>query len=70
VASTANVRQMLSEMRAFFDFYLKGIPHQMPDSVTRPLTHMSGVVGQSARPPSTRQGARAGVATPARDVAQ
>ncbi len=34
VASIANVRQMLSDMRAFFDFYLKGIPHQMPESVT------------------------------------
>ncbi|MBV9358992.1 MAG: hypothetical protein JO023_26080, partial [Chloroflexi bacterium] len=69
VASPANVRQMLLDMRAFFDFYLKGIPHQMPDSVSRPLTHMSGVVAQSSRPPSTRPGAHDGVAPP-RDVAQ
>jgi dipeptidyl aminopeptidase/acylaminoacyl peptidase len=70
VASTANVRQMLADMRAFFDFYLKGIPHQMPDTVTRPLTHMSGVVTQSSRPPSTRQGRYDGVVAPPRDVAQ
>ncbi len=54
VASPANVRQMLIDMRAFFDFYLKGIAHNMPDTVTRPWTHLSGVVAQNGRPPASR----------------
>lgn len=69
VASPANVRQMLLDMRAFFDFYLKEIPHNMPDMVTRPLTHLSGVVAHSGRPPSTRQPGEGGAMQPPRDVA-
>jgi hypothetical protein len=70
VASPANVRQMLLDMRAFFDFYLKGIPHNMPDTVTRPLTHMSGIVAQTGRPSSTRQRGEGGFMQPPRDVAE
>jgi dipeptidyl aminopeptidase/acylaminoacyl peptidase len=70
VASPANVRQMLGDMRAFFDFYLKGIPHNMPDTVTRPLTHMSGIVAPSGRPPSPRQAAGHASVQPPRDVAE
>jgi dipeptidyl aminopeptidase/acylaminoacyl peptidase len=44
VTSPANVRRMLLDMRAFFDFYLKGVPHNLPDDGTRPLTHLSGVI--------------------------
>ncbi len=69
VASPANVRQMLLDMRAFFDFYLKGIPHTMPDTVTRPLTHISGIVAQTGRPPSTRRIAGDGLGQPPPDVA-
>jgi dipeptidyl aminopeptidase/acylaminoacyl peptidase len=68
VASPANVRQMLLDMRAFFDFYLQGIPHQMPDNVSRPLTHLSGVLAPGGRPPSTRWQAGDGSTLP-RDVA-
>jgi dipeptidyl aminopeptidase/acylaminoacyl peptidase len=69
VASPANVRQMLLDMRTFFDFYLKGIPHNMPDSVTRPLTHMSGIVAQTGRSPSTRRNGGDGLIQPPPDVA-
>src|SRR5262249_15523022 len=69
VASPANVRQMLLDMRAFFDFDLKGIPHAMPDTVTRPLTHMSGIVAQTGRPPSTRRNGGDGLTQPPPDVA-
>jgi dipeptidyl aminopeptidase/acylaminoacyl peptidase len=69
VASTANVRQMLLDMRAFFHFYLKGIPHNMPDTVIRPLTHMSGVVAQTARPPTIQRRGEHGAMQPPRDVA-
>src|SRR6185312_11655169 len=70
VASTANLRQMLIDMRAFFDFYLKGIPHHMPAGVTRPLMHLSGVVGQTGRPFSTRQRGEVGSMQLSRDVAE
>ena len=70
VASPANVRQMLVDMRVFFDFYLKGIPHRLPDSALRPLTHISGVVTQSGRPPSTRPQGSDGLAQPPRDIAE
>ena len=69
VASPANVRQMLLDMRAFFDFYLKGVAHNLPESVTRPLTHVSGIVTQTGRPPSIRQQGMAGSLQPPRDVA-
>jgi hypothetical protein len=69
VASPANVRQMLIDMRAFFDFYLKGIAHAMPDTVTRPLTHLSGVVAPTGRAPITRQRGEGGAGQPPRDVA-
>lgn len=44
VAGQANVRRMLLDMQAFFDFYLKGLPHNLPDDGARPLTHLSGVI--------------------------
>ncbi|HMO59444.1 MAG TPA: S9 family peptidase, partial [Roseiflexaceae bacterium] len=44
VAKPANVRRMLLDMQAFFDQYLKGIPHNLPDDGSRPLTHLIGVV--------------------------
>jgi dipeptidyl aminopeptidase/acylaminoacyl peptidase len=69
VASTANLRQMLIDMRAFFDFYLKGIPHNMPDTMIRPLTRMSGVVARTGRPAFTRQSGEDGSVPPPRDVA-
>jgi len=50
IASTANVKRQLRDMLAFFDFYLKGRPHTLPDDGTRPLTHLSGVVGGASRP--------------------
>ena len=49
IASTANVKRQLRDMLAFFDFYLKGQPHTLPDDGTRPLTHLSGVVGGGSR---------------------
>jgi dipeptidyl aminopeptidase/acylaminoacyl peptidase len=68
VASPANVRQQLRDMQAFFDFYLKGLPHNLPDDGTRPLTHLSGVLpagGQS----SPGRGGPGGGGHPPRDVA-
>lgn len=72
VAAPANVRRLLLDMQAFFDFYLKGIPHRLPDDGTRPLTHLSGIIGTgSSAPRSVRSGsgASAFVSTPGRDVA-
>jgi dipeptidyl aminopeptidase/acylaminoacyl peptidase len=46
VRTTKNVRRMLLDMQAFFDFYLKGIPHNLP-AAERPLTHLSGIGGPS-----------------------
>ena len=64
VASRANVREMLGDMSAFFDLYLKGKAHDLPEG-RRPLTHLSGVAtGQSSGP-----GAVGGTTTPAPDVA-
>ena len=69
VASPANVRQMLLDMRAFFDFYLRGIPHHLPDGASRPLTHLSGVVAPSGRLPAARPRGEDGSMQPPRDVA-
>lgn len=69
VASAANVRQMLLDMRAFFDFYLKGIPHRLPETATRPMTHLSGVVAPDGRPPVARRRGEGGAMQPPRDVA-
>jgi dipeptidyl aminopeptidase/acylaminoacyl peptidase len=63
VAGTANVRRMLQDMRAFFDLYLKGIAHNLPDDGSRPLTQLSGTGGTG-----TNRSATAGP-TPPRDVA-
>lgn len=49
VAGAANVRRMLLDMRAFLDFYLRGIPHNLPDDGRRPLTALSGVVPERLR---------------------
>ena len=68
VASPANVRQQLRDMRAFFDFYLKGLPHNLPDDGTRPLTHLSGVLPMGAQP-SPGRGGMGGGPHPPRDVA-
>jgi dipeptidyl aminopeptidase/acylaminoacyl peptidase len=43
VASTANVREMLHDMLAFFDFYLRGIAHDLPEE-SRPTTRLSGAI--------------------------
>ncbi len=68
VASAANVREQLRDMAAFFDFYLKGVPHGLPDDATRPLTHLSGV--RMGRGPSlAARGGTAGTRHPPRDVA-
>lgn len=66
IASTANVKRQLRDMLAFFDFYLKGKPHNLPADGTRPLTHLSGVLGGSGGRVLGPGGA--GV-TPPRDVA-
>ena len=66
VASPANVRQQLRDIGAFFDFYLKGKPHNLPDDGTRPLTHLSGVVAGGG---PARTGSVGGAGTPPRDVA-
>ena len=44
VSSPANVRQMLLDMRMFFDFYLKGIPHAPLNTGDAPLTRLNGVI--------------------------
>ena len=72
VASPANVRRMLLDMKAFFDLYLKGVPHNLPNDGSRPLTHLSGVLG--AGPASKAHSQRlsspsVGASTPVRDVA-
>ena len=69
VASPANVRRMLLDMQAFFDLYLKGTPHSLPDDGTRPLTHLSGIAGASGAASSRRASSSAFVSTPGRDVA-
>jgi len=43
VLGESNVKQMLRDMRDFFDLYLKGTPHRRADDGTRPHTHLSGV---------------------------
>jgi dipeptidyl aminopeptidase/acylaminoacyl peptidase len=40
VRTAKNVRRMLLDMQAFFDFYLKGIPHNLPAD-ERPMTHLN-----------------------------
>jgi len=71
VASPANVRRQMLDMQAFFDLYLKGIPHRLPDDGTRPLTHLSGVLGtgSGARPARAGGGSASMAGTPGRDVA-
>jgi dipeptidyl aminopeptidase/acylaminoacyl peptidase len=43
VASTANVREMLFDMLAFFNFYLRGVAHDLPEA-SRPITRLSGAI--------------------------
>ena len=72
VASPANTRRLMLDMQAFFDLYLKGIPHQLPDDGTRPLTHLSGIVGTSGSSSAHRSrsvGSGVSASTPGRDVA-
>jgi dipeptidyl aminopeptidase/acylaminoacyl peptidase len=68
VAGTANVKRMLQDMRAFFDFYLKGIAHDLPDDGMRPLTTLSGLIPEQLRTGNIRfpQGA---AGEPAKDMA-
>jgi dipeptidyl aminopeptidase/acylaminoacyl peptidase len=68
VAGTANVKRMLQDMSAFFDFYLKGIPHNLPDDGTRPFTTLSGLLPEQARIPDTRF-PQAGTGRPPADMA-
>ncbi len=70
VGSPADVRRMLQDMRAFFDLYLKGIPHNLPDDGTRPLTHLSGVVASVRGPAARATGPGQSAAQPPCDVAQ
>jgi dipeptidyl aminopeptidase/acylaminoacyl peptidase len=69
VASPANVRRMLLDMRAFFDFYLKGLPHNLPDDGARPLTHLSGVTGGATGARSAPPQGAAGYGVPPADMA-
>ncbi len=69
VASPANVKQMLGDMKDFFDLYLKHIPYNRPDNGQRPLTHLSGVMNNPRTVPVSNRPANTGVTTPSRDVA-
>jgi hypothetical protein len=45
----SKVPEMLRDMKAFLDLYLKGTPHTLPNDETRPMTHLSGIlVGHAA----------------------
>jgi dipeptidyl aminopeptidase/acylaminoacyl peptidase len=48
VRTTAGTKRMLQDMLAFFNMYLKGIPHNLPNDGQRPLTHMAGIVAVPA----------------------
>jgi dipeptidyl aminopeptidase/acylaminoacyl peptidase len=69
VASPANVKQMLGDMKDFFDLYLKHIPYNRPDDGRRPLTHLSGVMNNPRTVPISNRTTNSGVTTPSRDVA-
>ncbi|MBI5029053.1 MAG: S9 family peptidase [Chloroflexi bacterium] len=69
VASPANVKQMLGDMKDFFDLYLKHIPYNRPDDGRRPLTHLSGVGNGARTVPVSNRVVNNGVITPSRDVA-
>lgn len=68
VAGTANVKRMLRDMLAYFDFYLKGMPHNLPDDGTRPLTALSGLIPEKIRTDAIRF-ARTATGTPPKDMA-
>jgi dipeptidyl aminopeptidase/acylaminoacyl peptidase len=68
VAGTANVKRMLQDMLAFFDLYLKGIPHTLPDDGTRPLTHLSGLIPEKLHTGNVRFPV-SGDGTPPKDMA-
>jgi dipeptidyl aminopeptidase/acylaminoacyl peptidase len=69
VAGAANVKRMLRDMRAFFDLYLKGIPHNLPDDGTRPLTRLSGLIPEKLRTGGIRFAQAAPAGTPPKDMA-
>ena len=68
VAGTENVRRMLLDMLAFLDFYLKGVPHTLPDDGKRPMTRMSGLIPEQTRTGSIRFSTSSS-GTPPRDMA-
>lgn len=55
VGGTVNVKEMLRDMKGFFDLYLKGIAYNRPDDGRRPLTHLSGA-GSGGRSPGVQRG--------------
>jgi hypothetical protein len=69
VAGSANVKRMLRDMRAFFDLYLKGIPHNLPDDGTRPLTRLSGLIPEKLRTGGIRFPQAAPAGMPPKDMA-
>jgi dipeptidyl aminopeptidase/acylaminoacyl peptidase len=69
VAGGANVKRMLRDMRAFFDLYLKDIPHQLPDDGARPLTRLSGLIPEKLRTGGIRFPAAPPAGTPPKDMA-
>ena len=52
VRTQTGTRRMLRDMLAFFNMYLMGIPHSLPDDGTRPLTHLSGIITAPATAPT------------------
>jgi dipeptidyl aminopeptidase/acylaminoacyl peptidase len=69
VTGRANVKQLLRDMRDFFDLYLKGIAHERPDDGTRPQTHLSGSAQAAGAPAAAAANASVSVTTPPPDVA-
>jgi dipeptidyl aminopeptidase/acylaminoacyl peptidase len=69
VSGAANVKEMLLDMKDFFDLYLKGIPYRRPGDGKRPLTHLSGVIPSGSRSLSMQSFGSPGVTTPPGDVA-
>lgn len=70
IASPANLRRLWTDMRAFLDMHLKGLPHGLPNDGQRPLTQLLGALPLNTwRQPASGLPATRSFSQPARDTA-